>query len=378
MTQSKQTGLVQEILDKANVRINGSNPWDIQVHDQRFWKVVEQKLNLGAGEAYMDGWWDCERLDELFYRVLRTFNEEKVSVSNALRFVASKLFNLQSIRLSKRVAAQHYDLGNDLYQAMLGPSMAYTCAYYKDAKTLDEAQYAKYDLVCRKLHLQKGETLLDLGCGFGGLSKYAAENYGVNVVAVNISTEQVSFARKSCAGLPVEIFQCDYRDKQTYNKNNIKFDKIASIGLFEHVGLKNYRTLMQVAKQNLKDDGLFLLHTIGNTVRAYIVDPWIDKYIFPGGYLPTVSQITSAAEKIFVVEDLHNFGAYYDPTLMAWAENFNHSWSTLKDKYGERFYRMWVYYLYSCAGDFRSRQDNQLYQTVFSPNGVSGGYQSVR
>jgi cyclopropane-fatty-acyl-phospholipid synthase len=269
------------------------------------------------------------------------------------------------------VGFKHYDLGNRLFEAMLDSRMNYTCGYWKNAKNLDEAQLHKLELTCQKLLLKPGMRMLDIGCGFGALAKYAAENYGVKVVGVTISKEQRDYAQQNCAGLPVEIRFQDYRDV------NEKFDRIASLGMFEHVGHLNYRTYMNVANKCLSDDGIFLLHTIGSKVSSVASDEWISKYIFPNGMLPSIPQIGNAAEGLFVMEDWHNFGADYDKTLMAWYANFNHHWDQLKSYYDERFYRMWKYYLLSCAGLFRARY-TQLWQIVFTKQGILGGYQSPR
>jgi cyclopropane-fatty-acyl-phospholipid synthase len=295
----------------------------------------------------------------------------------AFQSLTNRLVNLQTKLRSKKVAEQHYNLGNDLYRYMLGKSMAYTCAYWKNAKTLDQAQYDKFDLICRKINLKPGERVLDLGCGWGSLAKYMAENYGSKVTAVNISVEQVRYAREICSHLPVEVHLCDYRDANSYNPKNIPFDKVVSIGLCEHVGHKNYRHFLKIARENLKENGLFLLHTIGKNDSSFFVNPWINKYIFPNGMLPSIKLLSGAMEHLFVLEDLHNFGSDYDKTLMAWHKNFNDNWGQLKDKYGQEFFRLWNYYLLSCAGGFRAR-GMQLWQMVLSPKGLLGGYETVR
>lgn len=251
--------------------------------------------------------------------------------------------------------------------------MTYTCGYWKDAKTLDEAQEAKLDLVCRKIGLKKGDRVLDIGCGWGSFAQYAAEKYGASVVGVTVSKEQVALGSERVKGLPVEIRLQDYRAI-----SDGPYDHIVSLGMFEHVGHKNYRTYMKKVHELLKDGGLFLLHTIGSNQLTPISDPWIDRYIFPNGMLPSVQQLGASIEKLFVMEDWHNFGADYDKTLMNWYLNFEKAWSSLKEKYGERFCRMWRYYLLFTAGAFRSRQNNQLWQIVLSKNGVPGGYQSIR
>ena len=250
---------------------------------------------------------------------------------------------------------------------MLDPRMTYTCGYWKDADNLADAQEAKLELICRKLQLMPGMRVLDIGCGWGSFMGYAAEHYGVSCVGVTISKEQAEWAQKRYAGLPLEFRLQDYRE------TNERFDRIVSIGMFEHVGRKNHRTYTEVAHRCLEDGGLFLLHTIGKNVRDTVPDPWIDKYIFPNGDLPSIGQIADAVDGLFVVEDLHNFGADYDRTLMAWHENFSSAWPNFSKNLGERFRRMWNYYLLSCAGAFRAR-DIQLWQWVLSKEGVSGRY----
>ena len=361
------------LLALGGVEINGGNPWDIAVHDERFYRRVLAHGSLGLGESYMEGWWDCERLDEFFFRVLRSEIRRQVRRDWRLlsRVLLARVLNMQSSKRAFQVGERHYDLGNRLFLAMLDSRMVYSCAYWREARTLDEAQENKLELICRKLDLKPGLKVLDIGCGWGSLAKYAALKYGVDVVGITVSSEQVDMARSLCAGMPVEIRLQDYRDV------NEKFDRIVSVGMIEHVGYKNYRTYMEVARRCLNDDGLFLLHTIGGNRSTTSVDPWIDKYIFPNGMLPSISQIGRAIEGLFVMEDWHNLSADYDRTLMEWSKNFEGNWVSLKDAYDERFHRMWRYYLLSCAGAFRAR-GNQLWQIVLSPRGVIGGLKSVR
>jgi cyclopropane-fatty-acyl-phospholipid synthase len=364
---------VENLLKHADITIDGARPQDIVVHDEHLFNRVIRHGSLGLGEAYMDGWWDANALDAFFDAALRAHLEKNVELNIASVSAMAKawLLNLQSGKRAFTVGKVHYDLGNDLYRAMLDKRMTYTCGYWKDARTLDEAQEAKLDLVCRKLRLQPGDRVLDIGCGWGSFAKYAAENYGVSVVGITISNEQAALARTLCAGLPIEIRMQDYRELSE------PFDHIVSIGMFEHVGVKNYEAYFEVARRCLKRDGLFLLHTIGDNISRVTSDPWINTYIFPGGMIPSIAQIGKAIEGRFVVEDWHNFGTDYDKTLMAWFQNFDTAWPSLREKYGDRFYRMWKYYLLSCAGAFRARE-TQLWQIVLSPNGVPGGYESVR
>lgn len=352
--------------------------FDIKVHNKKLFSRLLLDPSMGAGESYMEAWWDCERLDELFAHIPATFAMQASKKSMGFFYPLLKsVLNMQNKLRSKKVADVHYNLGNDLYEAMLGESMAYTCGYWKQATTLDQAQYDKYELICQKVQLKQGDKVLDLGCGFGGFSKHAAKHYGCEVVSVNISQEQVHYAKEICKGLPVSVYLSDYRDEKNYNPQQQKFDKIISIGMCEHIGEKNYRPFMELVARNLKEDGLFLLHTIGNNVSLKACDPWFDKYIFPNGQIPSIQQLAKAMEGVFVVEDWHNFGADYDKTLMAWYENFKTHWPQLAAHYGQKFYRMWRYYLLSCAGAFRSRT-LQLWQVVLTKNGYPHGYQSIR
>jgi cyclopropane-fatty-acyl-phospholipid synthase len=363
---------ITKFLNDAGITVRGRNAWDIVIHDERFYNRILLKWSLGFGESYMDGWWDTESLDQLICKLhLANTDVKGNSLQGGLDLCRSRLMNRQTKSRSQKVAHVHYNLGNEMYSRMLGKTMQYTCAYWKKAQTLDEAQVNKLDLICRKLQLQRGERVLELGCGWGGFARFAAENYGVEVDAYNISREQVEFGRELNRGLPVTIHLADYRDAAGV------YDKVAAIGLCEHVGYKNYPTLMNVAHRCLKPHGLFLLHTIANNITTTHCDPWFNKYIFPDGMLPSVRQLGETMEGLFVLEDWHNFGSDYDDTLLAWYHNFDRSWDLYREQYGERFYRMWKYYLLSLAGAFRARRIH-LWQVVMSKNGLPGGYDSVR
>ncbi|HEX5313799.1 MAG TPA: cyclopropane fatty acyl phospholipid synthase [Gammaproteobacteria bacterium] len=360
------------LLALADVRIGGDRPWDIQVHDPRLFARVFAHGSLGFGESYMDGWWDAERLDELLTRVIGARLDRRMALpQKAARWLLGQLVNLQSGRRAFTVGKEHYDRGNDLFERMLDRRMTYSCGYWKDATTLDEAQEAKLDLACRKLGLEAGMRLLDIGCGWGGMAKFAAERYGVSVVGITVSKEQAEYGQHLCAGLPVEIRVEDYRAHRG------AYDRIVSIGMFEHVGHRNYRRYFTTARRLLKPDGLFLLHAIHGNVSLTRTDPWIEKYIFPNGMIPSPRQVTRAIERLFVIEDLHNFGADYDKTLMSWYANFERAWPELRERYGERFRRMWRFYLMASAASFRTRSD-QLFQILLSPGGVPGGLRVPR
>lgn len=365
--------LAENLLAQADIQINGNRPWDLRVYDERFFDRAVGQANLGLGESYMDGWWDCHALDEFFYRILRSRIHKQVrgGLEDLLSVLKAKLFNLQRPSRAFQIGKRHYDLGNDLYQCMLDQRMIYSCGYWRDAGNLDAAQEAKLDLVCRKSHLKPGMKVLDIGCGWGGTAKYMAENYDVQVVGITVSGQQAEFAKNNCKGLPVEIRLLDYRDV------NEPFDRVISIGMFEHVGVKNYHAYMAKVHSLLSNDGLFLLHTIGSNVSVFKGDRWIERYIFPNSMLPSASQITQVYEGLFVLEDWHNFGTDYDHTLMAWKNNFNSAWYKLRCSYSERFRRMWNYYLLSNAGAFRSRV-SQLWQILLSPRGIIGGIRVPR
>ena len=369
----KSKDIATQLFSMAGTEVGGNDPWDITVHNEDFYNRVLTWGSLGLGESYMDGWWDCEQLDEFFYRVLRTDIESKVKQNWRLlaNVLWARLFNMQSKKRAFEIGERHYDIGNDLFMKMLDKRMTYSCGYWPKAKSLDEAQEHKLELICRKLELRPGMRILDIGCGWGSFARYAAEKYRVKVVGVTVSGEQVELARTLCRDLPVEIRLQDYRDVDE------KFDRIVSVGMIEHVGYKNYRTFMDLTHRCLNDGGLFLLHTIGGNQSRTSVDPWINRYIFPNGMLPSIKQLGKAIEGLFVMEDWHSFGADYDKTLMAWYGNFEESWGELKTNYDERFHRMWRYYLLSCAGSFRARM-NQLWQIALSKDGVPGGYNSVR
>ncbi|MDX5363878.1 MAG: cyclopropane fatty acyl phospholipid synthase [Pseudazoarcus pumilus] len=363
---------VAELLAEADVQIGGDRPWDLHFHHPETAERILARGSLGLGEAYMEGWWDCDRLDEFFARVLAAHLDEKVgNMTMMMQGLRARLFNLQSMRRAWQVGQEHYDIGNDLFEAMLDEHMAYTCGYWAEADTLADAQTAKLDLICRKLGLTPGMTLLDIGCGWGSLMRYAAREYGAHCSGVTVSKEQADYGAARCEGLPVEFLLQDYRAVVG------RFDRIASVGMFEHVGRKNHRIFFETARRALADDGLFVLHTIGKNRRGIPTDPWIDRYIFPNGDLPSLGEIADAAEPFFVIEDVHNFGADYDRTLMAWHANFEAAWPQFAEKYGERFYRMWRYYLLACAGTFRART-TQLWQIVLSPSGVPGSYRCPR
>lgn len=342
---------ISDLLARAGIVIDGPHPWDMRVHDERLYHRIFRERNLGLGEAYMEGWWDCPALDQFFHRLLASGVTDRVrgSVAHWLRFLPDLLLNRQTRHRSPIIARTHYDIGNDLFLSFLDSRNQYSCGWFRDTDDLEQAQVNKLELIAGKLELKNGHLLLDIGCGWGGLARHMAERHGCRVTAVNISAEQMRFARDYCAGLPVELVECDYRALHG------SFDRIVSVGMFEHVGHRNHRTFMQVVHRCLRDDGIFLLHTIGGNTACIGNDPWMNRYIFPIGELPGPEQVAHAADRLFVIEDWHNLGPHYDRTLMAWYGNFRKAWPRLSAHFDTRFKRMWEYYLLSCAGAFRAR-----------------------
>lgn len=351
-------GKVESLLRAAGVGTDGARPWDLLVHDSRFYQRVLSQGALGLGESYMEGWWDCADLAQMFCKLLRARLDRGLARNwiALLGYLKARFGNLQGKLRAADNVRRHYDHGNDLYRSMLGQWMLYSSADWENAATLDEAGEGKLDFVCRKLNLRPGQTILDIGCGWGGFARFAAQRYGVRVVGITVSAEQVGLAREMCSHLPVEIRNQDYRDLSG------RFDHVVSLGMFEHVGHRNYRRYMQIVRRCLGADGQFFLNTIGVNESGYCLNPWTDKYIFPGGMLPSMAQIGAAIDGLFVVQELRNWAEFYDRTLIAWFEKFHSNWNKLKNDYDQQFYRMWKYYLLSSAGAFRSEalQDWQI------------------
>lgn len=365
-------GRVSALFAQADVALDGNRPWDMQVRHPRVFGRLLAQGSLGLGETYMDADWDAEALDELLARLLAAkLNEQVVGWADRWAAMRARLLNAQSGRRAFTVGERHYDLGNDLYRMMLGQRLVYSCGYWRTAQDLDAAQESKLDLICRKLLLQPGQRVLDIGCGWGEALKFAAERYGVHGIGLTISSEQANYARELCRGLPIEIRLQDYREFDE------PVDRIFSIGMFEHVGVRNSRRFFEIASRSLPADGLMLLHTIGTNVSTNRTDPWIERYIFPNSMLPSAAQITAATEGQFVLEDWHSFGTDYDRTLQAWRENVEANWDRLPPRYDERFRRMWRFYLAASMATFRVRKC-QLWQLVLSPQGRPGGYVAPR
>lgn len=371
MNKSKQ--IVTDLLNYAGITVGGKENWDITVNDERFYKSIIQEGELGLGESYMKGWWDCPNMDEMIYRLFQANIQDRVKEDwKTLSWIFfTKYLNFQTRKKASIVGVKHYDIGNKLYSLMLDSRMNYSCGYWDKTNDLEQAQKNKLDLVCKKLELKPGMHILDIGCGWGAFGKYASENYDVKVTGITISKKQKELGENLCKDLPVDFKLMDYRDIVG------KYDRVVSIGMLEHVGYKNYKDFFKIIHNVLVDDGIALIHTIGSNRTVTTTSAWIDKYIFPNGMIPSIKQIGDSIEQNFVMEDWHNFGQFYDKTLIAWYNNFSDNWNEINDEYDETFFRMWKYYLLSNAAGFRSRY-NQLWQIVLTKKGYIGGYKSIR
>jgi cyclopropane-fatty-acyl-phospholipid synthase len=353
---------IERLATVVGFSLNGDKPTDPQIYNERVYNIFLSRNSLALGESFMAKWWDCADLAGFFSLVLnaKLFVKKNV-LSDPRLFLRTALSNLQRPSKSFEVGEMHYDLGNELYEAMLDKYMVYTSAIWSGVDNLEAAQVQKLERICQKLKLKAGDRVLDIGCGWGGFMKYATQRYGVSCVGLSVSKEQTTLGRQRCEGLPIEFVISDYRDYQ----NEHKFDHVVSIEMIEAVGPKNLRTYFKKVHELLKPNGNFFLQAIIDLNSTPKADPWIDKYIFRNGVLVSHHQLERETRGLFVFTDLLDVGPDYDPTLMAWWENFDRTFPNLQadnPKYDEHFYRMWKYYLHSCAALFRtgSSQDYQM------------------
>ncbi|MCY3880195.1 MAG: cyclopropane fatty acyl phospholipid synthase [Rhodobacteraceae bacterium] len=356
-----------ELLEYADVRIDGDRPWDLQVNREEVFARMFASGSLGLGESYVDGWWDCDRLDELMCRLSGAELKSRFRAGDIIHVLHSLLVTIPYRRSDPDAEGKvHYEQKRELYRCMLDKRMIYSCAFWENAKSLDEAQEHKLDLIARKLRLKPGMKILDIGCGWGGALHYLAEKYGVSGVAVTISPDQFAAASELYAGLPLEVRLQDYRAVSE------QFDHSFSIDMLGHVGRRNYRKYLRTVRRQLHPGGLHLVQTAGSANRSVKADPWVNRYIFPGSHIPSPKQIAEASEGVLVLQDWHNFTQDYDRTFMCWYENLSAAWEALGYDNDDRLFRMWRYYLLSFAGVFRSGV-SQLWQITFSRDGASPG-----
>ncbi|PCI25442.1 cyclopropane-fatty-acyl-phospholipid synthase [Candidatus Peregrinibacteria bacterium] len=368
-----------EMLQEAGITVNGSNPWDIHIHNDNFFLRLLFYGTVALGESYVDGWWDVEKLDQFVYKLLDaklvdhksyTLQHPIAKILNKLRFLSPLFFNKQNKTQASKDVKYHYNIGNDLFEAMLDKRMNYSCAYWKNAKNLDEAQEAKLDMICKKLKLEPGMSVLEIGCGWGGFAKYAIEKYGVRVRGITLSENQRDYALKYCKGLNFQADIIDYREIQG------QYDRVVSIEMIEHVGPKNYQEYFQVIDRCLKKEGLCLIQFDGKSESLHWNDVWIEKYIFPNTVTPSPKQITTAIENLFFIVDWEDFTKDYHTTMMEWDKNIDKNWETLKKNYDERFYRMWKFYLLYCPATALAKSQH-LWQVVFQKTDSQQDYYRV-
>jgi cyclopropane-fatty-acyl-phospholipid synthase len=380
---SQAPALIRALTDRADVGFQGERPWDLQVHNPRLYGDLLNRGSLALGEGYVNGDWDCGALDVLFTRLLSQPACRQVAMGSQplarllgqAQQLAERWVNWQSCSRAHMVGQHHYDIDDRVYGAMLDSRRLYSCGYWQDAADLETAQLHKLQRICQKLELSPGQRLLDIGCGWGGLAVHAARHHGVEVVGITVSAQQASYCRDHSGELPIEVLLCDYRSDLV--KQQGRFDRVVSVGMLEHVGRRNDRAYFEVVNAQLAADGLALIQTIGSHDTNRALDPWINTYIFPNGRLPSAQQLCHGFEPWFLLEDWENFGADYDITLLAWWRNFERAWPQLMDELGDQFFRVWKYYLLSCAGFFRSGQ-GQLWQVVLSKKGSGKSYRSIR
>lgn len=376
------------LLHNAGIDVGG-----VEIHDKSALLEVMKGGTLALGETYMAKRWDCRDLDKLMTEVLRKRSTGKLKLTFRDGFgliwgaISDWGLNPQMDGGSLVVGKHHYDIGNTMFRHMLGSEMIYSCGYWKGLSNwapqtdLDKAQLSKMEMICRKLKIEKGMRILDIGCGWGGFARYTAGEYGAKVVGITISKEQYKYCQEQddeTYGGGCEFYLASYYDLPELDESfEGSFDRVVSIGMCEHVGYKNYQTFMNIQCQMLKPGGMVMLHTIVGNESKLRGDSWYEKYIFPNSMLPSLSQLASAAENVLVMEDIHNIGVHYDKTLMAWHKNFNQSIDLINDELDEpmdeTFIRMWNYYLLFSAALFRSRTI-QLYQIVLSKE-VYEGYE---
>ena len=366
--------LVPEIFASADVAVNGSRPWDIQVHHHLFYKRLAAGGSMALGESYMDGWWDCEALDQFFARILRLRLDHQAKKSLKILWCAVKAACTSSPGRFRAFAIgrRHYDIGNDLFSLMLDKWMNYSCAYWKDAGDLDEAQESKMDLICRKLQLQPGMRILDVGCGWGGLAAYAAKHYDVEVLGITVSREQIKLARQRCEGLPVTIKLEDFRRMKG------TFDRIVSVGMFEHVGGRSLSHLHAHDPPLPKTRGAF-------SAAHHRWQP-ISAFLRPLDFQIHLPKLHAAIQPTDFIGSRKNFW-YWKTGTASVLTTIPRCWLGTKilRRTGTTS-RMLMTDVFSACGHTTcwpapgpsAPARNQVWQIVFSNNGVRSGYEGVR
>lgn len=338
----------------------------ICIHHPHVVSAIIKNPSLGFGEAYVDGELEIEGSLEECLLAAEQMNWDSFPSRfvSSLHLLRAKLQFGDSVSRSRHNASHHYDLGNDFYRLWLDPFMQYSCAYFENpAQPLETAQLNKMDYICRKLRLEENDTLLDIGSGWGGLAIYAAKHYGVRVTGYNVARQQIEYARvwaeRDGVAHRVEFIDEDYR-----NVRGI-FDKFVSVGMLEHVGKEHFPAFGRIIRERIKPEGRGLLHTIGRVVPRK-TDDWIEHYIFPGGFIPSLRELTPLFEENeLVIEDVENLRLHYARTLAYWRDRLMEQREEIVNCIGERLYRMYELYLTGSRVSFLIGHQT-LYQLVFT------------
>jgi cyclopropane-fatty-acyl-phospholipid synthase len=298
----------------------------VVVHDSTFYKDVLMRGSLGLGNTYIEGKWSSENIDNVIFNILSSGFYQKVApVYDFFRNTKSKIINLQSKKGSRKVIETHYDLPAVFYSAFLDPYFQYTCGFFEGTENLNQAQINKMHMICKKLVLMPCQSVLDIGGGWGGLAQFMTEHYRVKPVVVTLSKEQANYIRANYS--KVEVLECDYREVPDKLKGE-KFDAISAVGIFEHIGHKNYKTFMSVVNQCLSPGGRFLLQTIYTLSRQPEQNPWVEEHIFPNSEIPTKKLVELSARRHFTLAKDNGFQELtpnYCKTLLAWNDNLKNA-----------------------------------------------------
>lgn len=359
--------IITQILNDAKIKLGK----DLVVYSDDVYLEWLCNGQLGIGETYMAGKWEAtgSTLDEIFTKLMGLPWEKKrklfKSWNTKFATIAARLTNYQSKARAGMIGAHHYDLGNDFFELWLDSCMQYSCAYWKNAETLEEAQLNKLRMIAQKLKLEPGMKVLEIGFGWGGLACFLAKNYSVHVTGITVSEQQLHGAKKKAESLGLEsVTDFHYAD---YREMKGEYDRVVSIAMMEAVGYKNLKDYYSTISRCLKPGGIALVHTIANN-RSFKTSsnaPWIIKYIFPNGFLPSMSQMAKFSEGNLVIEDVQNIGPDYDRTLLEWNQRFQQAVSNGEIFKSKVFVRMWEFYLLYCAAGFRTRS-NQVYQVAYT------------
>jgi cyclopropane-fatty-acyl-phospholipid synthase len=352
------------LLAGADIEVGRSPSAEIIVHDDSFYRDVLTTGSLGLGDSYIDGKWDCEKIDELIYKILTLGIHQKLApVYNIAGEIKRRALNLQSRERAKQVIEEHYDLPSEFYASFLDPYFQYTCARFEGTADLDKAQEIKMGNICKKLGLKAGDKVMDIGGGWGGLAHFMASNCGVEPTVVTLSKTQAEHIKRT-RGDEIKVQLCDYRDIP--DELNGRFDAVTAVGILEHIGHQNYADFMGAVDRVLKPSGKLLIHTLYTPQSRPVSNAWLHKHIFPNGELAPREMIEENLSSDFEPADgpngeksteepaFEDITPNYFPTLHTWKDRLTESQKAGKINLSEREFRKWIYYFMSCAGAIKA------------------------